>query len=288
MTTGPGTSSGFYLLHRGWLQHPALGNEPYCRRAAWAWLIEEAAYQERRAEICGKVITLKRGQLTHSSRFMATAWGWSEARVRRFLTRLKTDAMIDAETDAGQYLITICNYEKYQASQNESDAGTDAPSDAEATQERRRLERKKRKKEKPTTGADPSLPLSATQSGGQKESSGNHESAEDQFWALTDQAQAAKITRSLMGKMAKAIGDFDQAYPALVTALGKDNPAAYVSGIIRKREREAATATAGGDLNAPAIVREAQQSGDPVEALPDGRWRIAGTIYDAEGQEVGW
>ena len=130
--------TGFYLMHRGWLDHPVLQGEPYDRRSAWAWLIEEAKWQDRRCDIGGRIIDLKRGQLSHSTRFMGKAWGWSEARVRRFLTRLKTDAMIDADTDAGRYLISICNYGKYQADAPKGDAPSDAPSDAAATQQRRK------------------------------------------------------------------------------------------------------------------------------------------------------
>lgn len=51
---------------------------------------------------------------------MAKAFGWSEPRVRRFLNRLKADAMIDAASDAGQTVITICHYDKYQAPQEAS------------------------------------------------------------------------------------------------------------------------------------------------------------------------
>ena len=131
-------SRGQYRMRRGWLEHPVLQGEPYDRRSAWAWLIEEAKWQDRRCEIAGRLIDLKRGQLSHSTRFMARAWGWSEARVRRFLTRLKIDAMIDAATDAGRYLITICNYDRYQTPLNGSDAPSDAPSDAAATQQRRK------------------------------------------------------------------------------------------------------------------------------------------------------
>ena len=120
-------TSGYYRMARGWLNHPVLQGESYDRRSAWAWLIEEAKWQDRRCDIAGRIIKLKRGQLSHSTRFMAKAWGWSEARVRRFLTRLKTDAMIDAGSDAGQYLITICNYERYQGGASESDAPSDAP-----------------------------------------------------------------------------------------------------------------------------------------------------------------
>jgi hypothetical protein len=131
--------TGYYLMSRGWLDNPALGGkrEPYCKRAAWAWLIEEAQWQDRRASIAGKTVILRRGQLSHSTRFMAKAWSWSEAAVRRFIERLKTDAMIDASTDAGQTIITLCNYDRYQLRRGVYDAVCDAPSDAEVTQNRR-------------------------------------------------------------------------------------------------------------------------------------------------------
>jgi len=141
--------SGFYRMHRGWMDHPALGGarEPFCRRAAWCWMIENAAWKGTRESIAGKTIQLERGQLTASLRYMAKAWGWSEAAVRRFIERLKTDAMIDAATDAGQLVITICNYSKYQAYIGTADAPADAPTDAEATQDRRKREEGKEGKE---------------------------------------------------------------------------------------------------------------------------------------------
>ncbi|MFD2232781.1 hypothetical protein [Phaeospirillum tilakii] len=139
------SATGHYRMHRGWMDNPALGGarESFCRRAAWCWLIENAAWKPRRESIAGRTVELQRGQVTASLRFMAKAWGWSEPAVRRFIERLKTDAMIDAATDAGQMVITICNYDKYQAEAGNTDAATDAPSDAEATQERRKEERKK-------------------------------------------------------------------------------------------------------------------------------------------------
>lgn len=127
--------SGFYLMHRGWLDHPAFGGarEPFCRRAAWAWLVEHAVYQETRVGIGRKAITLTRGQLSYSLRFLAGAWGWDDPRVRRFIARLVEERMIDCVTDAGQCVITICNYSEYQAGARV----TDAPTDADSTQMRR-------------------------------------------------------------------------------------------------------------------------------------------------------
>lgn len=128
---------GTYRMARGWLNHPAFVAQPFDRRSAWCWMIEEAGYAPRRRSIGGKTFELQRGQFTASTRFMAKAWQWSEAAVRRYLSRLRTDAMIDARSDAGQLVITISNYDKYQSPVREADAADDAADDAGATQERR-------------------------------------------------------------------------------------------------------------------------------------------------------
>lgn len=128
-------SNGFYLMHRGWLDNPVLNGarEPYCRRAAWAWMVEEARWRDGPETVGGKRILLRRGQFSHSLRYMAKAWKWDEARVRRFFDALSTNKMIDAHTDAGQTVITICKYDEYQTNADSTDAGNDA----EATQPRR-------------------------------------------------------------------------------------------------------------------------------------------------------
>ncbi len=111
------------------------------------------------------------------------------------------------------------------------------------------------------------------------------------FWSLVNKAGAVSITRGLMGKLARAMGDFDKAYPALLGALGKKNPPAYVAKIItnEKQEQDARDAAAEGrDTGEPGFVQEAYRAGQAVERLPEGTWRIAGTIYGATGEEVGW
>lgn len=125
--------SGFYLMHRGWQDNPVFRNEEYSRRDAFVWLIEQAAYKATRVHAGGGTINLTRGQLSHSLRFMAKAWKWDEARVRRFIASMQKEKIIDAATDAGQTVLTICNYERYQTVGQQTDAATDA----EATQQRR-------------------------------------------------------------------------------------------------------------------------------------------------------
>lgn len=118
----------FYLMHRGWMSTPALtaGHDPFCRRAAWVWLIEEAAWTDRSVDIAGRTVVLRRGQLSHSIRFMAEAWKWSRSAVERFVARLQAETMIETATGFGQLVITVCNYDHYQTPflPSEAQAGT--------------------------------------------------------------------------------------------------------------------------------------------------------------------
>lgn len=107
--------SGFYLMHRGWRHNPIFKDEPYTEREAWEYLIEEAAYQDRRKRVAGVIVDVKRGQVAASTRFLAEAWGWAHSKARRFLERLEKEAMIGTASDTGITVISICNYEKYQA-----------------------------------------------------------------------------------------------------------------------------------------------------------------------------
>ena len=94
-----------------------------------------------------------------------------------------------------------------------------------------------------------------------------------------------------MGKLAGAMADFDKAYPALLGALDKKSPPAYVAAIIKNetQEQDLQDAAAGGrDSGDPAFVQEACRAGQVVERLEGNTWRVAGTIYDATGEEVGW
>lgn len=120
-------------MARGWQQHPVFGREPFSRRDAWIWLIEHAAFTPRRVDVFGRIVEVQRGQLCRSLRDIAKEWGWDEAKVRRFLSRLQKENMIRCDTDARRTIITICNYEQYQ---NAGCVG-DAEPDAEATHHRR-------------------------------------------------------------------------------------------------------------------------------------------------------
>lgn len=110
--------NGFVVLPRGALDHPALsaGRAPFCRRAAFCWLVERAAWADCQLDVHGRTMTVRRGQLCHSVRDLARAWNWSPAKVHRFIERLKTDTLVDAAAGAGRLLISIRDYERFQPS----------------------------------------------------------------------------------------------------------------------------------------------------------------------------
>lgn len=145
---------GYYRMHRGWMDHPMFKPEPYTEREAWLWLIENAAWKDGRKRVGPCTIEVKRGQVAASLRFMACAWKWNEPKVRRFLSRMKTDAAIDAASDAGVNVITICNYEVYQSDHTQVDAADDAANDAQPTQTRRKKEGKKNPPMSPDGGLE--------------------------------------------------------------------------------------------------------------------------------------
>lgn len=138
--------SGFFFMHRGWMENELFDGEPYCERSAWCWLIENAAWKETKVRVKGETIPLERGQLCFSQRFMAQKWGWSKSRVDRFLKRLNAEKMISIcsksgatagqGTGQGQSIVTVCNYRHYQDKRDETRGNDNEDSGATAGQQR--------------------------------------------------------------------------------------------------------------------------------------------------------
>lgn len=122
--------TGYYLMHRGWMDNPVFGKgshrEAFDQRSAWVWLIEHAQYEPAQVRISGKMVELQRGQLSHSYRYLGRAWGWPEVTARRFCATLASVNMISCATDAGQVVITVSNYDKYQIEPRDGGAANGA------------------------------------------------------------------------------------------------------------------------------------------------------------------
>jgi hypothetical protein len=115
--------SGFALAHRTVFDHPLFSGDS-ARLGAWLWLVGKACWRPTPFDISGKIVTLHRGQICVSRSQLAKAWGMSPSAVERFLTRLETEQMIGRATGQGRSIVTICNYEKYQAAPDEAGQAT--------------------------------------------------------------------------------------------------------------------------------------------------------------------
>lgn len=99
---------------------PLFRHDKVDERGAYLWLLKEASWKARTVR-CGQVeVSLNRGQLAASVRFMAEAWKWEKSTVDRFLKRLVKRDMIGTASGTGVTVITICKYDEYQGGEKPS------------------------------------------------------------------------------------------------------------------------------------------------------------------------
>jgi hypothetical protein len=106
--------AGTVNIARDLWDDPTFKDSEISQREAWIRLICEASWKPRSKRVGDYVVDLQRGQLAASTRFLAKAWMWSEAKVRRFLDKLEDQRRISRDTGAGVTVITICKYDIYQ------------------------------------------------------------------------------------------------------------------------------------------------------------------------------
>lgn len=82
--------------------------------AAWVDLILMANYEDKKVNISGDVLNLKRGQVATSLRYLSSRWGWSKDKVSYFLNTLESDGMITKIYDRNRTVLTLVNYGNYQ------------------------------------------------------------------------------------------------------------------------------------------------------------------------------
>ncbi len=105
-------AAGYVKIWRALLDHPVFRDD--AERVAWLRLICQAAWKPRRIRYKDRELHFERGQLAFSERDFAQKMGWSRARVRRFLEKLKNRSMIRPSSAQQLRIITICNYDQYQ------------------------------------------------------------------------------------------------------------------------------------------------------------------------------
>lgn len=123
--------SGYIKLYRGITDNSIWNKEPFSAGQAWIDLLLAANFKDKTIYIRKTKIEVKRGQIAWSMLTMAKRWKWSRGKVIRFLKDLENEQMIVQHTGHLTTLLTVCNYEKYQAFDT-ADGTTDSTADGTA------------------------------------------------------------------------------------------------------------------------------------------------------------
>lgn len=105
---------GYIKLHRKVLSNEMFLEMPFDRWRAFEFLMLNARYKPADIMIKGKTIHLDVGQLIFGEDTLASKWGWSRGKVRRFLEQLESLNMIQRTGTPYGTVITIENYTLYQ------------------------------------------------------------------------------------------------------------------------------------------------------------------------------
>ena len=127
------TYAGFITLSRKFFRTAMWNaNRTYSESEAWLDCIATARFElsEQTTHVGGHAVTIRRGELALSQRTIAKKWGWTDRKVRTFISRLQREGMIETEIRDGITVLKLINYDKYNYSDAANDAAIDATSDA--------------------------------------------------------------------------------------------------------------------------------------------------------------
>jgi hypothetical protein len=114
---------GWVAIHRQITDSALWTDRPFSRGQAWIDLILMASHQDRKILILGREVEIKRGGMITSEVKLSEKWGWSRAKVKKFLTYLKENDMITTETSTKWTVVNIVNYSLYQDLEDSKKAG---------------------------------------------------------------------------------------------------------------------------------------------------------------------
>lgn len=112
---------GWIKLHRKLLDCWIWKEKPFDKGRAWIDLILLAMHHDTEIVEDGKPYPVNRGSYYFSILKLADRWGWSRNKVKRFLDVLEHENMLYTTRTNKGTLLTIVNYELYQAKDNDSE-----------------------------------------------------------------------------------------------------------------------------------------------------------------------
>lgn len=115
------SGDGFIKLSRKFFSNKMwTASRAFSECEAWLDLIQSARFEASptTSRVGIHEITWRRGQYPAATSFLAKRWGWSDQNVKTFLKKLKREEMITTDSTQGVNVITLCNYDEYNTSEN--------------------------------------------------------------------------------------------------------------------------------------------------------------------------
>lgn len=156
--------AGYVRIYRTLLGHHAFRND--AEALAFAWMVVRASWKPAKVRYKGIAVTLKRGQLVVSVRDLAERLDRPKGWIERVLTRLKSGTMIKTSSETGLTIITICNYNYYQADLEAYGTAAGTVAGTPTGQRRDTEQRREEVKKKIDSQANACVPLGADQNDG--------------------------------------------------------------------------------------------------------------------------
>lgn len=106
---------GWIKLHRK-IQGHWLYNEKrtFSSMEAWIDILLNVNHTSSKFFIKGTLFEVQRGESMLSLESWGKRWNWNKSKVRRFLSLLEKDSMIELKSEQKTTRITVCNYDSYQ------------------------------------------------------------------------------------------------------------------------------------------------------------------------------
>ena len=117
-------------LQESWLWE----DKPFAKGQAWVDLLLTANHENRKFPVGNELILCERGSMITSIRKLGQRWGWSNTKVRSFLSQLEFDKMIVQKKDTKKTVISIVKYSVYQDSKDTKTSQKEHENDDETTQ----------------------------------------------------------------------------------------------------------------------------------------------------------
>ena len=117
--------SGWIKIHREITDHWLYKEKrKFSRFEAWNDILLTVNYTEAQTIIKGKLYTVKKGESLLSLDSWAKRWNWDKSSVRRFLTLLQNETMINLVSDNISTRLIVCKWEIYQDERNANETQT--------------------------------------------------------------------------------------------------------------------------------------------------------------------